>query len=201
MKKNELKPTTWARDRWALAFAWRVMAWMIPAALVWLLLTPVYNRFLTKSAENLVRLSERPSVTRLQVKDVDYFLISRVDIPNSKGFLSSVRVTDTHFPLIMTIAFFLAVPTVSWRQRFEALGWAFLISIFFHIFALFLWVKFVYATQLGEWSLANYSVFGQNFWGMAKHLADLPFKLGLPFLLWSFFFLGELLPLRAAPTK
>ena len=37
-------------------------------------------------------------------------------------------------------------------------------------------MKFVYATQLGAWSLAHYGAFARNFWGLGKHLLDLPFK-------------------------
>ena len=56
------------------------------------------------------------------------------------------------------------------------------------------WVKFVYATQLGSWSAANYGPWQQNFWGLGKHLLDLPFKFSLPLLLWAGFYLRQLLP-------
>ncbi|MEM9553465.1 MAG: hypothetical protein AAGC60_04350 [Acidobacteriota bacterium] len=185
---------------WALRFAQRVMLWLIPVAVLWIAITPFYNRFLTQSAENLVRLTERPSVTRLQIKDTHYFVITRSDLPASQGFLDSVRVTDTHFPLLMLGAFFLAVPGIPWRRRLENLGWAVLIAIFFHIFSLFLWVKFIYATQLGDWSLENYGPLARNVWGLSKHLADLPFKLALPILLWAAFYFRELTG-RPAPAR
>ncbi len=90
-------------------------------------------------------------------------------------------------------AFFLAVPGLSARQRFEPLGWSLLISIFLHIFTLLFWVKFVYATQLGGWSAEHYGGWSSNFWGLGKHLLDLPFKFSMPLLLWAGFYLGELL--------
>lgn len=185
------------RRAWASKFVRNVLIWLLPAAVVWVILTRFYNPFLTKGAENLVRLSEGPAVTRLHVKDVHYFVITRTDQPASRGYLNSVRVTDTHFPLIMTFAFFMAVPGVPLRKRLENLGWATLISVFFHILSLFLWVKFIYATQMGEWSAANYGAFQQNFWGLSKHLADLPFKLALPILLWASFYFKQLLPRSA----
>ncbi len=178
---------------WSLRFARGVALWLLPAALLWTLATPFYNVFLTESAENLVRLTERPAVTVLHVHDEHHFVISRSDQPSSRGWLYSVRTTDVHFPLIMLIAFFLAVPGVPWRQRLENLGWALLIAVFFHILSLFLWVKFAYATQLGSWSLENYSAWQRNFWGMAKHLADLPFKFAMPLLLWAGFYLRQLM--------
>ncbi len=183
-------------------FAWRfgrnVFLWLLPVALAWVLLTPFYNQFLTRATENLVRLTEGPSVTRLAVAQKHYFLITRSDHVSRDGrHLYSVRVTDTHFPLIMLGAFFLAVPGTRWRRRLESLGWAVLISAFFHIVSLFFWVKFVYATQLGAWSVEHYSTWGQNFWGLSKHLLDLPFKFALPFILWSAFYVRRLLPVKS----
>lgn len=181
------------RNAWAMRFLRGVLIWILPAVLLWLLITPFYNLFLTRAAENLVRLTESPSVTRLQIRETHYFVITRSDLPTSRGFIESVRVTDTHFPLIMLFAFFLATPGISWRRKLETLGWSVLIAIFFHMISLLLWVKFVYATQLGDWSVENYSPLARNAWGLAKHLADLPFKFSLPVLLWAAFHLRELL--------
>ncbi|MEL7060865.1 MAG: hypothetical protein AAGN46_12655 [Acidobacteriota bacterium] len=181
---------------WATRFALGVVLWLVPVAILWLLVTPVYNLFLTTATENLVRLSEDPTVTRLAPDGTHRFAISRTDWPPARGPIGSVRVTDTHFPLLMLGAFFLAVPGVSWRKRLESLGWAILISIFFHIVSLFLWVKFIYATQHGAWSAAQYDALWRNVWGLSKHLADLPFKFGLPVLLWAIFFLRDLLDAR-----
>ncbi len=186
-------PTSWS-GRFTLGAA----LWLIPVALLWAMLTPFYNAFLTTSAENLVRLTESPKVTRLLEHDQHHFIITRTDVPTTKGWLESVRTTDVHFPLVMLGAFFLAVPGIAWRKRLENLGWATLISIFFHIFSLLFWVKFIYATQLGDWSAENYSTWQMNFWGLSKHLLDLPFKFAMPLLLWSAFYLRELLP---APSR
>ena len=153
------------------------------------------NRFLTRATQNLIRLVEFPSVTRLAFQPPHDFLVTRTDVPRPKaGYLYRVRVTDAHFPLIMLGAFFLAVPGVGWRGRLEPLGWALLISVFFHLLLLFCWVKFVYATQLGSWTADHYGTFGRNFWGMSKHLLDLPFKFAMPLILWAFFYLRFLLP-------
>ncbi len=183
---------------WSLRFVRGVVLWLLPVAALWLVLTPLYNAFLTVSTENLVRLTESPKVTRLLAHEDDHhFLISRTDIPSSRGWLKSVRITDTHFPSIMMWAFFLAVPGVRWRKKLENLGWATLISIFFHIISLFFWVKFVYTTQLGDWSTQHYSSWQINFWGMSKHLLDLPFKFAMPLLLWAGFYIRLMLPKRA----
>lgn len=179
-----------------------VLLWILPVAGVWSVLTPVYNVFLTTAAENLVRLTEIPNVTRLLEHDKHHFVITRTDHSTAKGFLDSVRTTDVHFPLIMLGAFFLAIPGVPWKKKLENLGWAVLISIFFHIFSLLFWVKFVYTTQLGAWSAENYNTFQINFWGLGKHLLDLPFKFAMPLLLWAGFYIRELLPrVKAKPKK
>ena len=182
------------RRGFAVRFARNVALWLVPVALVWLLLTPFYNRFLTMATLNLTWLVESPNVTHLSVAETHYFKITRPDVPTQRGHLGSVRVTDTHFPLIMLGAFFLAVPGIGWRRRLEALGWAFLLSVFFHIVSLFFWIKFIYATQLGAWSLEHYGAFERNFWGLSKHLLDLPFKFSWPFILWAYFYLRLLLP-------
>ena len=189
------------RRVWANRFMRNILLWTLPVAGLWLLLVPLYNPFLTKAAENLVRLTERPPVTRLVAKERHHFLVTRTDIPSRA--LSSVRVTDSHFPLILTGALFLAVPGVRLRRRLENLGWAVLVSVFFHIVLLFLWVQFIYATQLGTWSAENYSPFARELWGMAKHLADLPFKFALPLILWSVFYLRDLFgqPARQSASR
>ena len=166
---------------------------MIPVAIVWTILTPFYNTFLTTSAENLVRLLESPNATRLLEHDDHHFIVTRTDVPATTSRFGSVRVTDVHFPLVMLGAFFLTVPGVPWRKRLENLGWAVLISIFFHIISLLFWVHFNYATHASGWGAEHYSSLQINFWGLGKHLLDLPFKFSMPLLLWAAFYLSELL--------
>ncbi|HEX4965442.1 MAG TPA: hypothetical protein VF173_31820 [Thermoanaerobaculia bacterium] len=177
---------------WAVQLVLNALLWVVPVALVWLVATPVYNRFLLGSAENLVHLTESPNVTNLLRKDDHFAYVQRRDFPPSKSLVHSFRVTDVHFHLLMLGVLFLAVPRVPWRRRLENLGWAVLITVFFDIFLIFFYVKFAYSTQLGSWSLAHYGAFSRNFWGLGKHLLDLPFKFSLPFLLWAGFYYRDL---------
>jgi hypothetical protein len=185
-----------------LRFLRNTLLWAIPATLLWLALTPLYNLFLTRAAENVVQWTESPNHTTLRRYDQHTFLIYRDDLKGqtSTGHVSSVRVTSYHFMLIFTAAIFLAVPDVPLRRRFECLGWALLVSVFFHIGALLFRIKFIYATQLAEWSAQHYGPFGQNFWGLGRHLLDLPFRFALPLILWSSFYLDRLLPAGATPV-
>ncbi|HVR28630.1 MAG TPA: hypothetical protein VMS86_03765, partial [Thermoanaerobaculia bacterium] len=174
-----------------------VALWLVPSALVWITITPFYNRFLRESAESVVRLTEVPDHTRLYPapksdtrprQEIHYLVITRDDHRADKGFLYSVRTTDLHFPFVYLWAMFMAVPGVPWQTRLARTGWASLVQVFFHVVLLVFWVKFAYATQLGAWSDENYGLLGQTFWGLGKHLLDLPFKFGLPLILWAGFY-------------
>jgi hypothetical protein len=183
------------RDRrsWAGRLIRNILLWIVPVWLVWTVLTPIYNRFLMTAAENLLLLAESPNVSNLLMQDPHTTHIQRRDFPPSRSLVGTVRVTDLHFHLVLLAALFLAVPDVPWRERLSNLGWAVLISIFFHLLLLFFWVKFVYATQLGSWSVAHYGPVSRNLFGMGKHLLDLPFKLSLPLVLWAAFYIRRLM--------
>jgi hypothetical protein len=177
---------------WVFLLVRNALLAVVPVALLWMLLTPFYNRVLLESAQKLVRLTEYPWVTELLRKDTHFAYISRRDFPPARALVHSFRVTDVHFHLIMVGVLFLAIPHIPWRKRLENLGWAALITIFFDIFLIVFYVKSTYAVQLGAWSLAHYGAFARNFYGLAKHLLDLPFKLALPFLLWIGFYYRDL---------
>lgn len=188
-----------AADRWPWTYRLvrNTVLWLLPVAVLWALLTPAYNRFLEVAGQNLVRLAERPDVTRLDRTDEHTVVIARLDFPPQREVVSSFRLTDLHFPAILLGALFLAVPAVRWQERLSNLGVALVLMAVFHVLLVLFWVKFVYATQLGAWSLEHYGAFARNFWGLGKHLLDLPVKLALPFLFWAAFYLDRLLPRTA----
>jgi hypothetical protein len=189
------------RRGWALRLA-RNLAFTAPIAmLLWLLASPFLSLFVAKAAERLTRLAERPAVTRIELSQGEDALISRADTRAGGRLPYRVRVTDIHFPLVLLIAIFLATPDVGAGERFANLGYALLIILFFFIIDLFFWVKFAYATQLGAWSAARYGPFARNFWGLGKHVLDLPVKLALPFALWAAFYLRQLTGELFAPTE
>lgn len=179
---------------WPLRLLRNLLLWLLPAVLVWLAITPIYNRFLMEATQNLTRLSEIPNHTSLTMYDRHNLLIHRNDVraKTSTGHVGSLRVTDYHFPLVLTAALFMAVPGVPLGRRLGALGWAFVLSVTYHLVALFFRVKFIYATQLGSWSLDHYGPFLRNFWGLSSHLLNLPFAFGLPLLLWCVFYWKDL---------
>ena len=171
---------------------------LVPVVLVWMFLTPFLDNFLRVAGESLVHLTESPDVTRLlpAAADRHYAQVQRLDFPPARRNVSNFRVTDVHFPFVLLGILFLAVPEVPWRQRLSRLGWAALALLLFDVVLVLFWVKFIYATQLGAWSLEHYGAFARNFWGLGKHVLDLPIKLALPFALWVGFYLDRLLPGR-----
>lgn len=177
-----------------LTFVRNILLWLVPAWLAWLLVTPFYDRFLAAAGENVLHLTERPSATQLLVDSADIVILRR-DFPPARAKVAGLRGGDLHFDLILLLAMFLAVPGVAWRERLANLGWALLIAVFFHLLLLFLWVKSVYANQLGTWSAEHYGAVARNLYGLGKHMLDLGFKFALPLLLWSAFYLRRFLPL------
>jgi hypothetical protein len=168
------------------------LLWLVPVAVVWWLATPVYNRFLLRNAAGLLHLVERPVVTDLLPRgDHDAYLVRR-DFPPARRLVRPFHVTDVHFHLLLLGALFLAVPEMPWRERVRNLAIAVLVTIAYDVLVLVSIVEFVYSTQLGAWSVAHYGAFARNFYGLGKHLLDLPFKLALPLLLWCAFYLRRL---------
>ena len=181
------------RPRWGLRLVRNLALWAAPVALAWMAATPYYNLFLAHAGERASRLTERPAVTRVDLSQRHEAVVSRTDTRAGGRLPYRLRLTDVHFPLVLLVALFLAVPDVPWRARLANLGYALLLAALFHVLDVFFWVKFIYATQLGDWSLREHGPFARNFWGMGKHLLDLPVKLALPLLLWGWFYLGHLL--------
>jgi len=182
-----------SRGTWAGRLVRNALLWLIPVWAVWTLATPIYNLFLLTATENVLNLTESPNVTELLPKGRHDAYVQRRDFPPVKSLVHAFRLTDIHFHLVLLGALFLAVPAVPWRQRLENLGYALLVTIFFDLFLCFFVVKAAYATRLGAWSLEHYGSFARNAYGLARHLLDLPFKLGLPLLLWAGFYLGRML--------
>ena len=181
-----------AKSSWLNYFLKRAVLWVVPVIVLWWAITPLYNHFLTVSTQSLLRLTESPSVTTLQTHDRHNLVITRSDYPTQKGKLASIQTTSVHFHLILMGILFMGIPGIPSKERFSNLGVSLLISVFFHLTLLFFYVKFIYATQLGSWSASHYGPFGQNFWGLGKHLLDLPFKFALPLILWLSFYFQEL---------
>lgn len=192
-------PAAVARSTFARRLV-RNLALVAPVSvLLWVMVTPFLNLFLCRAAERLSRLGERPPATHIALSRGHDALIGRGDTRAHGRLPYRVRATDIHFPLVLLVSLFLATPGVPARERFGNLGYALLVTLCFDVIDLFFWVKFVYATQLGAWSLAHYGPLARNFWGLGKHLLDLPVKLALPFALWSAFYFRRITAATPSP--
>ena len=177
---------------WAVRLA-KNMLWILPlVALVWALLTPIYNRFLVNGAERLVRLTESPAQTHLALRDGEFAVATRADFGSRAQEIKRGHVTDVHFNVLLLATLFLAVPGIPPAERFGNLAVALICAAFFHLLLLAALVKFNYATQLGDYSVAHYGPVARNVYGLFAHLMDLPFKFGLPLILWAAFYLRRL---------
>lgn len=183
-------------------WAWRLirntLLWLVPVAVLWVLARPVYNRQLLRLAGGILHLVERPVVSDLVPKGDDDAYVVRRDFPPSRALVYPFRVSDLHFHLILLTALFLGVPGIAWRERLANLAIAAMVTVAYDVLLVVFIVKFAYATQLGAWSIAHYGALARNVYGLGKHLLDLPFKLALPLLLWSAFYLPRLLQESAA---
>lgn len=168
------------------------LLWILPVALVWLVATPVYNRFLAAAGEFMLHIGESPNASRLYVRDSHILRIVRTDIGGGQSTLHETRLDDFHFDWILLGVLFLATPAIASRRRAETMAWSVAALVLFHLLLVVFYVESVYANDLGDWSLRHYGALARNLWGLGKHLLDLPFKFALPFALWALFHLGSL---------
>jgi len=179
-----------------LRFGWRLLFAFLPVLLVWLLASPLYNRFLTPLIEGTVRLFEIPDHTSLFLRDDALMMITRNDYGGGQGYLSEVRLADIHFNWLLWAALCLASAGVALKARLQRLAAGSLVLLLFHVLLGALFVGFVAATQKGDWSAAHFGPLSRNLLGLAKHIADLPLKLAMPLVLWV-----ALFGLRAATPR
>ncbi len=172
----------WARlaKRLPLAF--------LPALAVWLLFSPLYNRLLTAGTESFLRVFESPDRSTFYLRDNGWMMVTRSDHGGGQGSLHEIRLADVHFNFLLWTAFAFATPGLALAERLRRWGKGLLVLGAFHLVLTALSAEFVYATQLGDWSLAHYGPWARNVIGLTKHVTDLPLKLAMPLILWVAFF-------------
>lgn len=167
--------------------------WLVPIYLLWIALTPLYDRVLLRAAERCLHAIERPDVTDLFARGPDAWVLRR-DFPPTRSQVHVFRISDIHFHILLTAALFLAVPGVAWVDRLRRLTSAVLLTVLYDLTLCTVLVEAFYATGLGPWSLRHYGLLSRNLLGLSRHLLDLPVKLALPFLLWISFYYDRIRP-------
>jgi len=201
-----LKPTPRsrpeARDPVA-AYLRRLGLTLVIAIAVWLALRPVLDSVVAGGAEVLLRAFEVPRVTRLI--PVDHRVeVRRADFRTDSA-LPTVPLTEIHFNTVVLLALFLALPRPWSRRQLERLFMGASVLYATQVLNLWLHVKWIYATGLGEWSLVHASDLWRNLIGFLRYFFDLPGRFSFPVVLWLAFnwdlVMGLVTARRGAPRK
>lgn len=153
--------------------------------LLWWALAAPYAYALATLSEPLIRVTERPSVTRLVARDTEV-LIERTDFDRTSG-RPGLLVRELTFNLIILTTLFAASAHPLRDQNIRGLLYAVLALLPVHIAAVIMNVQSIYALRLGAWSVQNYGPFARNFWGAAAHFYTIVGAFGAAFALWWMF--------------
>jgi hypothetical protein len=163
----------------------RLLIGFLVGLAVWFLFRDAYERAVAPAAEFLIRLAERPPVTRLEAPGGE-FLVNRADFPPGAPH-PGLPAPDLHFNFVLLTAFFALAPRL-WRgERLARLVLALLCLYLVHVVFLVFQVQSVYATNLGAWSAAHYGAVARNFWAAGFHFYQIAGRFAAPFAIWWFF--------------
>jgi hypothetical protein len=158
---------------------------LLAGMLLWMVMRPALDAGVSRTAQILVRAFEYPRVTRLIV-DQHAVQVRRSDF-RSGSAIPTVGLTEIHFSTIVLLALSLSLNRPFSRHRLERLFMAWVVLFFLQSLNLVFHVKCIYAIQLGEWSVLNYTSFARNVFGFLQYFTDLPGRFAAPFLLWMGF--------------
>ncbi|MEA2338774.1 MAG: hypothetical protein QOE82_2781 [Thermoanaerobaculia bacterium] len=160
-------------------------AGFLAGMLLWWSLASPYARLLATVSENLMRLVERPPVTRI-IADGNELTIDRDDFPRTSPRPGLLLMDITANIIVLTTLF--AVTRRPLNDR-NILRWflAGLCLIVVHIAAVVVNVQSIYALRLGAWSERNYGPIARNFWGASAHFYSVIGVFGAALALWWLF--------------
>jgi glycerol uptake facilitator-like aquaporin len=161
----------------------RALAGFAAGLAVYVLITPLYDRFIAWGAEKTIHIWESPNVTRLSRADDGNVTVDRTDFdPRSKR--PGIPLRDLAFNFFLLTALF-AVSKRPFSDR--NIGGFFLASLILaltHVLGAVTEVMSIYALKLGMWSQVHFSPFERNLWGVANHFYRLVLMYALAFGLW-----------------
>lgn len=169
---------------------WRValkaLAGFIAGLVLWVFLSPVYDRMIAAGAEATMRLFERPSVTRLRMAADNFVTVDREDFdPRSKR--PAIPVRDLTFNFLLLTALFAASKRTFSDRNIGGFFIAAVILALTHVFGTITEVMSIYVAKLGMWSRVHYSDFARHGWGVANHFYRLVLMYAIAFALWWIF--------------
>ena len=151
----------------------------------WWALSSPYARVLAALTEPLIRVAERPAVTRLIPQGTE-LTIDRTDFPRASPRPGLVLMDLTSNIILLTTLFAVSRQPLSDRNVVGLLL-ASLVLIAVHVAAVMMNVQSIYALRLGPWSERNYGPIARNFWGASAHFYSIVGAFGAGFALWWLF--------------
>jgi hypothetical protein len=153
--------------------------------IVWWALSSPYARLLASVSETLMRLAERPPVTRLAADGTE-LVIDRDDFPRASPRPGLLLMDLTANIIVLTTLFAVTRHPVSDRNMIGLLLGS-LSLVVVHVIAVIVNVESIYALRLGAWSERNYGPVARNLWGAGAHFYSVVGVFGTAFALWWLF--------------
>ena len=153
---------------------------------VWVLLSPLYDRFVSASAAKLLRAFEKPPVTHLRPAEDEFVTVDRSDF-DRRSKRPAISVRDLTFNIVLLIALFAASKRTFSDRNIAGFAAALALLAVTHILGIATEVMSIYVAKLGMWSTVHYSDFDRNLWGVLNHFYRLVFMYAIAFALWWIF--------------
>jgi hypothetical protein len=171
------------RDLWP-RLARGAAGFLLGLAFWWALSFP-YARLLAFVSEPLIRIAERPPVTRV-IADGTELTIDRADFPRASPRPGLLLMDLTANFIVLTTLFAVNRRPLSDRNV-AGLLLAASVLVAVHVAAVVVNVQSIYALRLGPWSDRNYGPVARNVWGAGAHFYSLIGAFGSSFALWWLF--------------
>ena len=148
----------------------------------WWALSAPYAHVLASLTEPLIRIAERPPVTRLIAGGTE-LTIDRDDFPAASP-RPGLMLMDITANIILLATLFSVTRKPLSDSNVPRFLLAMLALVVVHIAAVIVNVQSIYALRLGPWSAVHYGPIARNFWGAAAHFYTVVGIFGAPFALW-----------------
>ena len=158
------------------------LAGFIVAVVIWVGVSPLYDRAVAAGAELLMRTFESPKVTHLTATGTDV-KVDRSDF-DPRSPRPGLPVIDLTFNWVLLAALFAINPRPFSDRNMLRFAIASLLMYVTHILALATEVMSIYVLRLGAWSRVHYGAFARNFWGTANHSYRFVLMFAIAFGLW-----------------
>ena len=163
----------------------RGAAGSLAGLILWWALSSPYARLLASVSETILRLTERPPVTRLAADGTE-LVIDRDDFPRASPRPGLLLMDLTSNVIVLTTLFAAVRHPLNDRNIWRMLlAGASLVAV--HVTAVVFNVEAIYALRLGAWSTRNYGPVARNFWSAGAHFYSVVGVFGTAFALWWLF--------------